>query len=252
MANPWLRLWVDLPNDPKFRTIAKISDQSISSVIAVYIHLLCCASNAAERGRTQGWCDEDIATALDLDIVQITLIIDAMQGRLIDGDYLTGWDKRQPKREDGSAERAKADRERKKLDKLDLQTQPNAAERNQQTDKIREDKIREDIKPIVISDANNLKCPHDEIIKLYHSILPANPIVREWTHKRQALLRTRWNEKHNRQTLAFWERFFTFVASCDFLVGKTGDKPFLPNLEWLIIPKNFLNIREEKYINKGQ
>jgi hypothetical protein len=108
------------------------------------------------------------------------------------------------------------------------------------------------IKPIVISDANNSKCPHDEILKLYHLILPANPIVREWTAKRQALLRTRWNEKPNRQSLEFWERFFNFVASCDFLVGKTGEKPFLPNLEWLITPRNFLNIREEKYINKGK
>jgi len=144
MANPWFRLWVDLPNDPKFRTIAKISEQSISSVIAVYIHMLCCASNATERGRTQDWRDEDIATALDLDIEQIIKIKDSMQGRLIDGDYLTGWNKRQPKREDGSAERAQADRERKKQEKLNKETQTNATERNQPTDKIREDKIRED------------------------------------------------------------------------------------------------------------
>ena len=122
MANPWFRLWVDLPNDPKFRTIAKISEQSISSVIAVYIHMLCCASNATERGRTQGWCDEDIATALDLDIEQIIKIRDSMQNRLLEGDYLTGWNKRQPKREDGSAERAQADRERKKQEKLNKET----------------------------------------------------------------------------------------------------------------------------------
>jgi len=256
MANPWLRLWVDLPNDPKFRTIAKISGQSISSVIAVYIHMLCCASNATERGRTQGWCDEDIATALDLDIEQIIKIRDSMQNRLLEGDYLTGWNKRQPKREDGSAERAQADRDRKKQEKLDKETQSNAIERNQPTDKIREDKIREDeiredIKPFVLSDAkDSVPCPHQDIIDLYHEILPSCPRIRDWTPARQTHLRARWNEDKSRQSLDYWKRFFKFVADCDFLVGKSGNKPFFADLEWMVKSANFTKIREEKYANR--
>ncbi len=145
MANQWLRLWIDLPNDPKFRTIARLSGQPISCVIAIYIHMLCKAANADERGRTQGWCDEDIATALDIETDQVLSVRNAMQGRLLEGDYLTGWEKRQPLREDGAAERARAWRQAKKEIKFeDIRTQPNATEQNQTPDKIRIDKIRID------------------------------------------------------------------------------------------------------------
>ena len=129
MANPWVRLWVDMPNDPKFRTIARVSKQSISSVIAVYVHMLCCASNAAERGRTLGWSDEDVASALDMDCADITAIRDAMEGRVLEGDALKGWDKRQPIKEDDAAARAKAWREAKKAEAERERTQANAQER---------------------------------------------------------------------------------------------------------------------------
>lgn len=132
MANSWLRLWHDMPNDPKWRTIARVSKQPISSVLAVYIHLLVIASNATERGRTQNACTEDLASALDLDVEQIEEIMSAMQGRVLDGDILSGWAKRQVEREDGSAERAKRWREAQKEAK---QTQLNEAERNRTPDK---------------------------------------------------------------------------------------------------------------------
>lgn len=145
MANPWVRLWVDMPNDPKFRTVASKSKQSISSVIAVYVHMLCCASNATERGRTQGWNDEDIASALDMDSADITAIREAMEGRLLDGDYLTGWDKRQPIKEDGAAARAKAWRDEQKAERERDRTRPNAKERQDtdtDTDKIKTKNIK--------------------------------------------------------------------------------------------------------------
>lgn len=133
-----------MPNDPKWRTIARASKQPISAVIAVYIHLMTCAStqpNATERGRTHGWRDEDVANALDMETEEISAIITAMQGRVLDGDYLKGWDRRQSVREDeGSADRSKVFREREKARKLAEElaelkaanadrTQPNATER---------------------------------------------------------------------------------------------------------------------------
>jgi hypothetical protein len=108
--------------------------------------MMVCASNATERGRTIGWRDEDIATALDLDTEQVAAIREAMQGRVLDGDILSGWDRRQSIREDETAAaRAKAFREREKEKKLAeeaaakalanaKQTQPNATERNQTTE----------------------------------------------------------------------------------------------------------------------
>lgn len=131
MANQWLRLWHDMPNDPKWRTIARVSGQPITSVISVYIHLLVIASNASERGRTHDANTEDIASALDLDAEQVQQICSAMQGRVLDGDLITGWEKRQVAREDGSAERAKAWREQKKNA---AQQQANASERKRTPD----------------------------------------------------------------------------------------------------------------------
>ncbi|MHC5536682.1 hypothetical protein ACYOEI_00225 [Singulisphaera rosea] len=131
----WLRLWHDMPNDPKWRTISRVSGRSISEVISVYIHMLICASNASERGRTQGWNDEDVASALDLEAANVEAIRIAMQGRVLEGDAILGWDKRQPKREDNSAVRAKEWRQKQRDERE--RTQPNARKR---PEKIREDK----------------------------------------------------------------------------------------------------------------
>jgi hypothetical protein len=128
MSNDWLRLWHDMPNDPKWRSIARASGKPIPAVISVYIHMLVCASNATERGRTHGWCDEDVANALDLSTDDVSAIREAMQDRVLDGDYLKGWEKRQPKREDGGADRAKAWREKKKLGEERARTRTNATE----------------------------------------------------------------------------------------------------------------------------
>jgi len=136
--NGWVRLWHDMPTDPKWRVIARKSKCSIAEVIAVYTFLLVNASaNATERGRTINFDSEDVAAALDMEDTQIESILNAMQGKVLEGEFLTGWEKRQPKRERedaNSASRSKAWRERKKLeketnDKERHRTPPNATER---------------------------------------------------------------------------------------------------------------------------
>lgn len=128
MANSWLRLWHDMPNDPKWRTIARKSGQSIGNVIAVYLHVLVNASgvtetqgnagvtqsNAGKRGVIRNLCADDVASSLDLDPEQVEQILSAMQGKVLDGDVVTGWAKRQPKREDDSAARVRASRDRRR------------------------------------------------------------------------------------------------------------------------------------------
>jgi hypothetical protein len=129
MANTWLRLWHDMPNDPKWRTIARIAGQPIALVQAVYLQLLVSASQnpvTDETGvtlRNVTVTNEDIASALDVTESNVKCITDAMQGRVLDGITITGWDKRQApaaSRRTGAnppmtgAERAKAYRERKK------------------------------------------------------------------------------------------------------------------------------------------
>jgi len=162
MANSWLRLWHDMPNDPKWRTIAKKSGQAIGNVIAVYLHVLVNVSindvtqgnagvtqrNAGKRGVTNNLDPEDVASSLDLEVEQVLSILSAMQGKVLDGDLVTGWTRRQPKREDDSAARVKAFREKQRAEKLQAEkekkgsvtqrnagvTQRNAPDKDKDTD----------------------------------------------------------------------------------------------------------------------
>lgn len=123
MKTSWLRLWHDMPNDPKWRAISRRVGRSVPEVLAVYVHMLTNASeNAEARGELCNWSDEDVAAALDMAPEHVAAIREAMQGKTLDGNKLTGWDRRQPQREDGSSERAKEWRERKR-------TQANAEKR---------------------------------------------------------------------------------------------------------------------------
>ncbi|NNH19117.1 phage protein [Bordetella trematum] len=122
MANEWFRLWHDMPNDPKWRTIARVAGQPVSLVLSVALHVMADASRNVTRGHVDV-TTEDLASALDVTEADIQAIRDAMQGRVMDGDRLTGWEKRQPKREDvgspetgakSAAERKRAQRERER------------------------------------------------------------------------------------------------------------------------------------------
>jgi len=93
-------------------------------------------------------------------------------------------------------------------------------------------------------------CPHDQIINLYHVHLPTLPKVRIWTEKRKKHLAARWNEDPDRQSLEFWEKFFKYVATSDFLTGRTGK--FEANLEWLVNQTNFVKVFEGNYDNRNQ
>lgn len=167
MANQWLRLWHDMPNDPKWKTIARISEEPISLVLAMYLHLLVDASqqsNAALRNALRGnvtVTHEDLASALDVTEAQIAKIFSAMEGRVIENNSLSGWEKRQPKREDfsdeegtvkGNSQRQRDYRERQKLlreqeVKIEESQQSNAASRKVTLDKDK-DKDKENTKTV--------------------------------------------------------------------------------------------------------
>lgn len=131
MSNQWLRLWHDMPNDPKWRTIARISGQPISLVLSVYLQLMVDASRNVTRGHADVTV-EDMASALDVTDEQVEKIYSAMQGRVMEGNKLTGWEKRQQKREDSgdgesgaksAAERKREQRERERLAQIELEKQ---------------------------------------------------------------------------------------------------------------------------------
>lgn len=148
MANSWLRLWHDMPNDPKWRTIARVSKQPISLVQSVYIHLLVSASQNVTRGHADV-TTEDLASHFDVTEDEIESVISAMQGRVLEGDRISGWERRQPKREDhgnpetsakSAAERkaAQRDREREKANQKKAVTTRHEESRNVTPDKDKE------------------------------------------------------------------------------------------------------------------
>ena len=134
----WVRLWEDMPTDPKWRVIARRSSRSVPEVVAVFVLMMTNAE--ASTGALDGWDDEDAAAALDMDPEAVSAIRRAMEGKVTDGGVLSGWSKRQPKRpDDTSTDRVRAFRERKKADETQVkrdETEPetrcNAPDKNRE------------------------------------------------------------------------------------------------------------------------
>ena len=103
----------------------------------------------------------------------------------------------------------------------------------------------------VQADSRPPDCPHEAIIEAYHAALPTCPRVRVWHEGRRRLLAARWREDEKRQSIKFWEKFFSYVGNSDFLTGRTegsaGRPPFVADLEWLIRPTNFAKVIEGRY-----
>lgn len=130
----WVRLWLDMPTDPKWRVIARKSGQPLPCVIALFALMLTEGGKAAVPGAVAGLSIEDAAAALDMDEDAVSSIIEAMDGRVISEGRLTGWEKRQPKREDDSSQRVREYRERKKQAAKRDVTQGNAPEADADTE----------------------------------------------------------------------------------------------------------------------
>jgi hypothetical protein len=119
----WVRLWDDMPTDPKWRVVSRRSGRPLSEVIAVFVFMLTAAD--ASTGALDGFDDEDVGAALDIDPEAVAAIRSAMEGKVIGNGRLSGWERRQPKRpDDQSTDRVRAFRDRKRTD----ETQRNAPE----------------------------------------------------------------------------------------------------------------------------
>jgi uncharacterized protein YdaU (DUF1376 family) len=101
-------------------------------------------------------------------------------------------------------------------------------------------------KTIVISKADKQDCPHQEIVSLYHEILPMLPRVKSWTNARQKKLKARWSEDISRQNLEYWRKFFEYVKTCKFLLGK-NDRTWTASLDFLVTESKFVKIIEGEY-----
>lgn len=123
--NDWFRSWHGAPTDNKWLVIGRKAGVIPAVVSAVVWALLDHASQAEERGSIRGFDVETYAAFSGLHEDEIEAVIKALTDKGVigpDGGF-RNWEKRQPKREDGSAERAKAWRERKRNENEQGQTQ---------------------------------------------------------------------------------------------------------------------------------
>ena len=105
--------------------------------------------------------------------------------------------------------------------------------------------VKNDKKDITSLQNKKDDIPYEEIVDLYHTILPELPKVRVFKKERKAKLKARWDEDKKRQDLKWWEGYFKFVGESEWLMGKNGK--WRANFEWLITSSKLTNVIEGNY-----
>lgn len=127
MSIEWFRSWHGAPTDPKWLGIARRAGVATGIAAAVAWALMDRASQAEDRGSIAGYDPDGLGCFFGCEPEQVDAIVAAMgdKGMICDGRF-TAWEKRQPKREDNSADRVRKHRD---------VTQCNAVKRNVTVDK---------------------------------------------------------------------------------------------------------------------
>ena len=122
--------------------------------------------------------------------------------------------------------------------------------------------LEEEGQPVESQKSTVPPCPHQQILALYHELLPELPRMKVWDGARQQGLTARWRERWKAghyatqaDGLAYWRRMFEYIGKkCDWLMGRSenygGRKPFQASLDWIVKPQNFAKIIERKYENQ--
>jgi len=242
----WVRLWHDMPTDPKWRVIARRSGASLSEVIAIFTFVLVNASaNATERGRTHNLFADDIAAALDMDEATVEAVLAAMEGKVLSNGALIAWERRQPKREDNSADRARQWREEKKAERK--RTQANAAERPEtETDT----EIIEEPKGSRASRAApaGVLTP-EQIVSAWNDLAERTGLatVRSLTKGRRQQIAARLKDYPN---IDEWADALAAIERSPFLLGLEGRSGWRANFDFLLQPSSFAKLIEGTYDRK--
>ena len=93
-------------------------------------------------------------------------------------------------------------------------------------------------------------CPVEKIISVYNSTLPELPQCKTLSEQFRKMLRTRWREDLERQSVEWWREFFANrIRGSDYLMGKI--KPWSADLTWIVRPMNFTKIMNGNYENRS-
>ena len=101
--------------------------------------------------------------------------------------------------------------------------------------------------------------PFDELVALYHQVLPMCPRVLVATEHRKRHANARWRDwalmdgwESKDRGLQEWRQFFELVAQSKFLTGRAQSQdssrlPFTADFDWLMKPSNWQKTFEGKY-----
>jgi hypothetical protein len=278
----WFRWWHGTLTDPKFQWVARKSGQPFTAVIALWVALLERASGVTQgdayvtRGDVTGFDCDDHDVLFGLDDGSCSKIFEAFIAKgMIADSRIAKWEERQPKREDSSAERTRAYRDRKAKESSvtngDVYVTQSDEERRDETprgEEIREeDESSTDVDDVTGKAGSRMRsplpdCPHKKLIDMYARHLPELPYPATWEGEDQKSMRMRWRwvmtaEKRDgtrhatdeKSALAWFERFFGYVAKSDFLTGRNGVFTNC-DLGWLVKAKNFSKVVSGNYENK--
>ena len=98
-------------------------------------------------------------------------------------------------------------------------------------------------------------CPTEKIIELFKTKCTSLVQPRIVTDATKGMIADRWRQDKKHQDLAFWEKYFDYCESLDFLAGRTSpnpshsEKPFRVGLEWIVKSANFAKIINGNYAN---
>ena len=88
------------------------------------------------------------------------------------------------------------------------------------------------------------RTPYQDIVDLYHDMLPMLPQVRKLTNKRQAAIRARWRD--DLPTLGDWGLYFEDVRSKRFLLGQNQRK-WVADIDFLLREDVITKMQEGVY-----
>lgn len=92
--------------------------------------------------------------------------------------------------------------------------------------------------------------PTEAILALYNECCTKLAKVKEFTGSRRRAVIARWKASNDRQTLAWWKHFFTFVNErCSFLTG-ANDRSWRANFDFLLREENMVRITENQYVDR--
>ena len=106
-------------------------------------------------------------------------------------------------------------------------------------------------KPLTNNHKPNI--PYQLIVDAYHEKLPELAGLRTLTDDRKRKIKALWGFSINdssgnklpTDTVEFWENYFTFVKSVDFLMGRNGD--WQANFDFLLTKSKFIKTIEGSY-----